>query len=135
MNPYFSTPSVEAYTPKVDVPIPEIQEQIIEGIKDISQEHLPDQSVEQIVDAPRRAPGLVGARWVPWCRRADTVDVPCSARTDSICNSEQEHREWDLDLTECDWLSQRCRENQKHHLRSRRCQLLTAERQVMNPPA
>ena len=52
VDPYFSTPSVEACTPKVDVPIPQIQEQIIEGIKEICQEHLPGQSVEQIVDDP-----------------------------------------------------------------------------------
>ena len=32
-------------------------------------------------------------------------------------------------------LSQGCRENRKRHLRSRRCQLLTAERQAMNPPS
>ena len=34
-------------------------------------------------------------------------------------------------LTECDWLSQECGENRKRRLRSRRCQLLTAERQAM----
>ena len=36
-------------------------------------------------------------------------------------------------LTECDWLCQECRENRKRHLRSRRCQLLTAERQAILP--
>ena len=34
VNPFFSTPSVEAYTQMVDVPISQIQEQIVEGIKD-----------------------------------------------------------------------------------------------------
>ena len=50
--PCFSTPSVEAETPKVDVPIPQIQEQIIEGIKDISKERFSEQTLEQIVDEP-----------------------------------------------------------------------------------
>ena len=38
------------------------------------------------------------AGWVPWCRWADKADGPCSGHMDSICDSEREHWEWDLDV-------------------------------------
>ena len=102
--------------------------------------------------------------WVPWCRCAEKVDGLSSVRNQNtasgtstwleaiarVCPSlrfrfSPQHRSSRGSFcksssalavtTECDWLSQGCRENRKRHLRSRRCQQLTAERQALNPPS
>ena len=65
--------------------------------------------VSPLQKPPRGALGLVGTRWLgpPWKSPHRVRLAP----------------------------SQECRENRKRHLRSFRCQLLTAERQAMNPPS
>ena len=46
--------------------------------------------------ARRALPAFGGL--VPWYRCAGRVGGPCSGHTDSICDSEPEHWEWDLDV-------------------------------------